>query len=82
MSINVCFPLAHVIIFNLITGSRLEIADAAEELVDMIAKDPLSGSCFQINYSETSAPSLNTTTSIRPSILSKNSRSFYEPFDR
>lgn len=68
--------------FNYVLGSRLEIADAAEELVDMIAKDPLSGSCFQINYNEASAPSLNTTTSIRPSILSKNGTFFSEPVKR
>ncbi len=51
---------------------REEISKAVDELVEMIAKDPLSNSCAQINYSNyvgDSSSQMNSSNSMRHTLL-------------
>ncbi|XKL62169.1 hypothetical protein PGB90_002002 [Kerria lacca] len=66
-----------------VSGTKDEIALATDDLVEMIAKDPLSGSCLQINYNNfnmDSGPQLSNINSVRPSILADyNNGEDYDP---
>lgn len=59
----------------IVSGTKEEIAKAADDLVEMIAKDPLSGSCLSVNYNSYNNDSLsqmNNMNSMRPSLMDYN----------